>query len=219
MLASSQNPPPIKLLAVTVPHVALLALLTHLVSIHLLFGTSQGLLVSFLVFPVTAVALTVLGVNFFLRDVSVPQKVTARAIGFVVTFLCFFAMALSPPTQGSLLAVYTKDQVKRAAVLLDRPPPVAAELTERTKNAKAVRENRDFLLQVAKSTTSPEAITNYLSVAQQMGVDTSFVAANAMLRPQDTEVLFRRAMELAADGNRDAVAFMQQYQHLAWLQL
>jgi len=189
--------------AIAVVIVAIFMLAAHLVSTMMFFGTLAGQVIT-LSAPFAVVVFSMMLARNANKDIE-----TAAVAACIMAVLCSFALLFSPSMRASSLATNANYKIDFVSEMIGHDPAIAPAIREMTTNISTVQENRDFLEQVQKASTDRQAITYHLAIASQLGVDTSFVSANAMVRPQDEHALFRRALDLAEAGNQQAVAFLQ----------
>ena len=127
-----------------------------------------------------------------------------------VALACAGVILLSPGVHTSILAQDARLKVQNATFEMGRPPAIAASLQRMTQSYATTVAHQQQLEEIVLSQTGRSNVTQHIVFARQLGVDVEFVAKNGMVRPADTDALYTRALDLASDGDANAVAWLAQ---------
>ena len=184
---------------------AVLSFIGYLVAVDVFFGSKMATFAVMLIaFPV------VIFCGLFAQSNQARPHISNSFLVAAIGGGAFFA---APPF--IVESVRDSESASRVVLVLDRardnlgqPSPLDAELRAMTTNRHAFAAQRDMLLEIVRSETSQEAVTQYLVSAQLLGVDTHFVAQNAIVRPQDQRALFAQALKKAQAGDSVAAQWL-----------
>lgn len=190
--------------------VVLVCIITVVLSGAFFLGTQfffgQGITIMFIMVPMLVLALG--GLLFAKANMSRPElENTFLASAFVVLVVsgCLGSTARYKDSQAAYAA---NNVLNKAEASLGQAPQIAAQLRPLLTRPQAVAANRELVRQIRNAEFSTSEVSQYLASAQTLGVDDSFVAQNALVRPQDKQVLFTTAIEKARAGNPVAAQWL-----------
>lgn len=165
------------------------------------FGqASFPFLVLMLVVPMIGTLIASATVNEDLAGPHVLAMLSVAALGVV--------LMLSSPFVATMSANKASDKLALAAEMMGRTPTVLAALGPALTDRKEAAKHAELIEQIARGSVYREDVSAYIAAARQLDVDPRFVAENGVIRRQDRDELYRKALDLAREGNSDALAFV-----------
>lgn len=146
----------------------------------------------------------------FVFDNLIPHR-----LGSAFLLAVFFNLAVtagvffSPALNDAMLAHGIHKKLLQAEKNLPNAPAISAELLPLLVDRPTVRASRSRLIEIRDSQTQPAVVTAYLADSEKFGVNSSFVRANGMVRPQDKAILENRVVLLAQQGHPEARVWLK----------
>ena len=176
------------------------ALAAYYIFGHLMFG--KGTVDLFLVLA--------MGISVVIGFVSIMEIAKGKEKISVLGGMVMMFLACVPLLPHAFTASKVNELLDFAERNTGTPAPVSSELRTILSDRELFAQNRSFISDFGSGATAQtHEVLRFIDRAQNLGVDSSFVSENGIVRVSDKQNLYRAALEHASQGNEYAISLFE----------